>query len=101
MIGLRTAGALLTAILVASPATAQSGTIRAELAAPLERGRQVIINGTVWNCSGTVCTARGDEARPAVACRKLARKVGPIARFVTPQAELDAAGLAACNQDRD
>ena len=60
----------------------------------------MVIDGRMWSCTGNACTARGDDPRPAVACRKLARKLGPVTRFATPQAELDAAGLATCNQDR-
>jgi len=83
----------------ASPALAQAPTMRAELATAQDGDREVIVDGRVWTCSGTACTAQGSDARPAVACRKLARKLGPVIRFATPQSELDAAGLAACNQD--
>jgi len=83
----------------ASPALAQG--LRAEFAAPFERASEVVIDGKLWSCDGTACTARGDDPRPAIACRKLARKLGPVTRFATPRSELDAAGLAACNQDRD
>jgi hypothetical protein len=83
----------------ATPALAQSPTMRAEFAASQNGNREVIIDGRVWNCSGTACTAQGDDARPAIACRKLARKLGPVTRFATAQSELDAAGLATCNQD--
>ena len=93
---------LLAATLAAAsaPSFAQAPTMRAEFAAAQDANPEVIIDGRVWSCSGNACTARGDDARPAVACRKLARKLGPVSRFVTPQSELDAAGLASCNQDR-
>lgn len=87
------------AILLAAPALAQAPTMRAEFAASQDGTRDVIIDGRVWNCSGNACIAQGADARPAVACRKLARKLGPVARFATAQGELDAASLAACNQD--
>jgi hypothetical protein len=83
----------------ATPALAQAPTMRAEFATAQDGNREVIVDGRVWTCSGTACTAQGDDARPAVACRKLARKLGPVIRFATPQTELNAAGLAACNQD--
>lgn len=92
--------AALAAMAVASPALAQASGLRAEFAAPFERASEVAIDGKLWSCTGTACTARGDDPRPAVACRKLARKLGPVTRFATARSELDAAGLAACNQDR-
>lgn len=82
-----------------APALAQPGAMRAEFATPFEREQRVIVDGMAWNCAGTACTARGDDARPAVACRKLSRKVGPVTRFAAADVQLDAAGLAACNQD--
>ena len=87
------------AVLAASPALAQAPTMRAEFASSQDANREVIVDGRLWNCAGTACTAQGEDARPAIACRKLARKLGPVARFATAQSELDAAGLAACNQD--
>jgi hypothetical protein len=87
------------AVLAASPALAQAPTMRAEFASSQDANREVIVDGRLWNCAGTACTAQGEDARPAIACRKLARKLGPVARFATSQSELNAAGLAACNQD--
>jgi hypothetical protein len=81
------------------PAAAQAPTMRAEFTASQDGNKEVIIDGRLWNCSGNACTTRGADARPAIACRKLARKLGPVTRFATPQAELDADGLATCNQD--
>src|SRR5687768_1167505 len=88
------------AMATASPALAQSDGLRAEFAAPFERTSEVVIDGKLWSCAGTACSARGDDPRPAIACRKVARKLGPVTRFVTPRSELDAAALAACNQGR-
>jgi hypothetical protein len=93
------AAAIAFSLPVAAPALAQPGAMRAEFAQPFAREQQVIVDGTAWTCADTACSARGDDARPAIACRKLSRKVGPVARFATAQGELDAAGLAACNQD--
>jgi hypothetical protein len=87
------------AVLAATPALAQAPTMRAEFASSQDGNREVIVDGRLWSCSGTACTAQGTDPRPAVACRKLARKLGPVARFATAQGELDTAGLAACNQD--
>jgi hypothetical protein len=87
------------ALAAATPALAQAPAMRAEFATAQDGDREVIVDGRLWACSGTACTAQGDDARPAVACRKLARKLGPVTRFTTARSELDAAGLAACNQD--
>ena len=89
----------LLALAAATPALAQAPTMRAELATAQDGNREVIVDGRVWNCSGTACTAAGEDDRPAVACRKLARKLGIVTRFATPQGDLDPAGLATCNQD--
>jgi hypothetical protein len=96
---------LLAAGLVAAMATgafaqAEGGGLSAEFAAPFARTTEVVLDGRIWSCSGNACTSRTSDARPSVACRKLARKLGPIIRFAAPQSELDAAGLATCNQDR-
>jgi hypothetical protein len=87
------------ALFAATPALAQAPTMRAELAAAQDGAAEVIVDGRLWTCSGNACTSRGEDARPAIACRKLARKLGVVTRFATSQAELDAAGLATCNQD--
>jgi hypothetical protein len=88
------------ALAAATPALAQAPAMRAELAGAQDGSRDVIVDGRVWSCRGTACTAEGEDARPAIACRKLARKLGTVTRFATPQGELDAVGLAMCNQDR-
>jgi hypothetical protein len=90
----------LVAAAAAVPAMAQAGGLRAEFAAPFERSETVIVDGRQWACAGTTCTSATDDPRPAVACRKLSRKVGPVARFATSKDELDAAALATCNQGR-
>jgi hypothetical protein len=92
---------LLAAVVLAAlaPAAAQAAPLRAEFAAPFERATEVIVDGRMWSCAGNACTSQRDDPRPAVACRKLARKVGPVTRFGTADAALDEAGLASCNQD--
>jgi hypothetical protein len=92
--------AALAVFAIAVPAAAQATALRAEFAAPFERASEIAIDGRMWSCSGSVCTSRSDDPRPAVACRKLARKLGTVTRFATPQSELNEAGLATCNQDR-
>jgi len=93
--------AAVAVLVTAVPAMAQGAGLRAEFAAPFARSETVIIDGRQWSCSGTSCTSASDDPRPAIACRKLARKVGPVARFASSKAELDAAAIAACNQDHN
>jgi len=92
--------AALAFVAAAVPAHAEATSLRAEFAAPFAGATEVIVDGRMWSCSGTACTSRTDDPRPAIACRKLARKLGAVTRFASPQSELDASGLAACNQDR-
>ena len=92
--------AAFTFLAAGVPAQAQAASLRAEFSAQFERATEVIIDGRQWSCAGNACTSRSEDPRPAVACRKLARKLGTVTRFATPQTELDASGLATCNQDR-
>jgi hypothetical protein len=82
------------------PAAAQPTALRAEFATPFSAHTEIIIDGRMWSCVGNACSSPSNDPRPGVACRKLARKLGPVTRFSTPRGELDAAGLASCNQDR-
>jgi len=91
--------ALAIAAAAASPALSQAPTMRAEFTTSQDGNREVVIDGRLWTCSGNACTSQGEDARPAIACRKLARKVGVVTRFATSQVELNDAGLATCNQD--
>lgn len=94
------AAALGVTLLAGAPVFAQAPAMQAEFAAPFERAEQIIISGRAWSCSGNACVARDTDARPAVACRKLARKVGqPVTRFATARTPLGEADLAVCNQD--
>ena len=94
------AAALIAAVAAGVPALAQPTALRAEFAAPFGDPSQVIVDGRMWSCAGSVCTSAADDPRPEIACRKLARKVGPVSRFTTPRGDLDSDGLAACNRDR-
>jgi hypothetical protein len=91
--------ALALVVAAATPLWAQGAGMRAELATPQEGTRNVVVDSRVWSCTGNACTASGNDPRPAIACRKLARKLGPVTRFAAGQGELDDAGLAICNQD--
>ena len=93
--------AAAAALVAGIPAAAQPTALRAEFATPFAAPTEIIIDSRMWSCVGNACSSPSNDPRPAVACRKLARKLGPVTRFSTPQGELDAAGLASCNQDRN
>jgi hypothetical protein len=94
------AAGFAAAIAAGLPAHAQPTAMRAEFTAPFTTHTEVIVDGRIWSCAGMACTTPNNDPRPAIACRKLARKVGPVVRFSAQQGELDTVGLAACNQDR-
>ena len=93
---------LAAGIVAALPvgASAQSATMRAEFTTAFDGAKTLIIDGRPWDCKGNACVTHGVDARPAVACRKLSRKVGqPVSRFAAREATLEAGDLATCNQD--
>jgi hypothetical protein len=82
----------------AGPARAASGTFySAALVKPVASPQHVIVDGVMWNCSGSECVAPRDGARTANVCARLVRKLGPVSRFATPQGELAAEDLTYCN----
>src|SRR5688572_10265454 len=92
--------AAAAALVAGVPAAAQPTALRAEFATPFAAHTEIIIDGRMWSCIGNACTSPSNDPRPAVACRKLARKLGPVTRFTASRSELDATALAVCNQDR-
>lgn len=88
------AGAL---VLGTVPAAAASGGWSATLATALPAPRHKIIGGALWKCAGKRCSAPVQDSRPSLACRKVAKKLGPVARFTSPEGELAADALAKCN----
>ena len=79
------------------PAEAASGGWAATLATTLPAPRHEIINGVLWKCVGKQCSAPAQDSRPLLACRKVARKLGPVARFGSPDGELAEDDLVKCN----
>ncbi|WP_068071219.1 CC_3452 family protein [Novosphingobium lentum] len=69
----------------------------AALVKPVSAPQHVIVDGVMWNCSGTECIAPRDGSRTANVCARLVRKLGPVSRFATPQGDLAAADLTQCN----
>ncbi|MBC2661945.1 hypothetical protein H7F50_09245 [Novosphingobium flavum] len=80
-----------------APAQAAPAGWTATLREPLAQPRHDIVNSVVWTCIGTQCTAPAQDSRPAIVCRKVVQKFGPLTRFTSPAGELEAEALAKCN----
>ena len=82
----------------AVPAAAAPVWWSAGLATPLEAPRSAIVNSVMWKCAGDQCSAPAQDSRPLMVCQKVAKKFGPVTRFVSPAGALSADELAKCNQ---
>lgn len=85
-----------TPALAASTDTTAGGWT-AQLETPLAAPRQDVVNSVLWKCAGDRCTGPAQGSRPVFVCQKVVRKLGPVARFASPDGELPAADLARCN----
>lgn len=81
----------------ATPAMAQSAKYSAQLASAIEAPAKKVVNGAVWNCTGTSCTGSSDGSAPARTCARVVKAFGPVTSFATPKGELSADQLARCN----
>ncbi|WP_225205217.1 CC_3452 family protein [Novosphingobium huizhouense] len=81
----------------ATPSHAAATYYSVTLASPLDAPKRFMNGDTPWACAGSECTAPRDTSRAAVVCARLVKKVGPIARFATPEGELAADDLTKCN----
>lgn len=68
------------------------------LTRPMDGSQKLVQKGVLWKCEGAECSAARDTSRPVIVCARLAQKVGPVARFATPEGELAAQDLARCNE---
>ncbi|MFN3424387.1 MAG: CC_3452 family protein [Novosphingobium meiothermophilum] len=85
--------------LTAAPVRAAAGPFySATLSRPVDGTQKLVQKGLLWKCEGAECSAPRDTSRPVIVCARLAQKVGPVARFATPQGELAADDLARCNE---
>lgn len=58
---------------------------------------QMIVPDMRWNCGSAGCRGATLESRPVVLCESLAKRAGPIERFVVDGRDFGAAELARCN----
>lgn len=78
-------------------AAPRGGAYSAALSTPVSAPKQEIVGGVLWKCAGAQCAAPADGSRPVLACQRVARTFGPIARFTTPAGELSGEELSRCN----
>lgn len=97
MSSFRSLAVSLLAASLAVPAVAAPGPYyQAELAAPAQSAK-FVAGGLLWNCEGTQCSAKKDNSRPVIVCRKLAKETAEIVRFSAAGEDLAASELARCN----
>jgi len=91
--------ALVGALALAGPAQAapHAGLFAAVLASPVAEPRQAIVDGVLWKCAGEQCSAPAQGSRAAITCARVARKLGPVVRFSSPQGDLSADEITRCN----
>jgi len=94
------AGTAASFAMTAAPvrAAANGPFYSATLTRPMDGAQKLVQKGLLWKCEGAECFAARDTSRPVIVCARLAQKVGPVARFATPQGELAADDLARCNE---
>ena len=90
-------GTALSFGVTATPSHAAASYYTVALTTPLAAPKRFMNGDTPWACAGNECTAPRDTSRAAVVCARLVKKVGPIARFATPEGELAAEDLTKCN----
>ncbi|MCW1383323.1 hypothetical protein OLX02_10855 [Novosphingobium sp. KCTC 2891] len=91
------AGTVATFGATATPSHAATGYYSVTLAAPLASPKRFVDGETPWSCTGAECTAPRNTSRPAIVCARVAKKVGAVTRFATPEGEMTAEDLAKCN----
>jgi hypothetical protein len=85
---------------VSAPAAERA---EARLAAQVSEARQVIIDGRLWSCAGDKCTAGSQGRSQPIGreCARVAKVVGPVVEYRQGEKVLGAAGIVACNGDRE
>jgi len=95
----KSAGILVAAIIFGSTvASAQTSRYTATLAQPSSL-KQVIANGNIWNCKGSVCELSSYPNHPddLQSCHDLRHQVGVLTAYGAKEKPFDADMLAKCN----
>lgn len=94
----------LTSLALATGAEAQAlrkGETSATLASPLKKPFYDVIDGRMWDCSGTTCHAnpQGGMSAQSLAreCASAAKKLGAFATYQTGDKTVEGDALTACN----
>lgn len=96
--GLALVGTLSSfAVTTTTAQAAERASYSVTLAKPLDAPQREIVDGAMWRCDGSTCSAPANGERAATLCGKVARTFGEVARFEGPRGELDEAALAKCN----
>jgi hypothetical protein len=89
--------------LLATPALA-APTVSGEAVVRWAHGQEnkIIVDETLWHCSGEVCRGQVTENGPMLqrACRKLAQGAGWVESFRTPAQTFSSENLARCNRGK-
>jgi hypothetical protein len=76
------------------------GQSHAVLASPAPKDTEVAIDGRIWRCDGTDCTALPGDSdqrrKPVVECRDAARALGRFVAYATGDVVLTDGQLAEC-----
>jgi hypothetical protein len=89
---------LALAFALAAPALAQTPASSLTFKDPRPGPASTIIDGAVWRCSPSGCTANGgDSQRPLRACRRVVTQLGQVSAFTWQGQALSAADVADCN----
>lgn len=92
--------ALATAFVAqgAAQAAPRGGVYSAALETPLATPQQEIFGGILWKCAGTQCAAPAGGSRAVLACERLAKTFGRVARFASLAGNLSDEDLLRCNR---
>ncbi len=100
-LGAGAAAFLLLAGAAHAEATLAKGVTRVQLAAPLVKAIDPVIDGRIWHCEGDACQANpmpGSRAQSLQReCEAAARTIGAFQTYQTGPEELAADKLARCN----
>jgi hypothetical protein len=98
---LRVGRTLLTALplILGGTAGAAGESVVATLAQPLDAKREIIIEGNLFRCEGSICglVSHSAAAETLATCRSLQRKVGTLTGYVVEGRPFDSDKLAKCN----
>lgn len=92
--------ALISAVMLASTAAlADNSLYSATLAQPLAAKKELIVNGNMFRCDGSICilVSHPVDAGSVHTCRALQHQVGALTAYSVAGKTFDAAKLAECN----